>query len=1194
MRNLLARLGWRLPRVYWLTAPRYASAGWLLFPLRPRRLGCGIAGILDLHQPHPIGGAPLVPAIDAVVAAGQSLATLDGSEALDRLEAAVNALRSGAPFAALASDALAREAAREGCGRLTRWLDEQAAQAAQAADQQASAAQEAANRALNRLRDARWTLERDVLLLVDQVRELAGGQLSADAPRRVRELHKLVAIFESLDRLEIRGRDSLGVSLLATFEAGQWDALQAALAERFAGEALAERCAERHGDRELALRPPAEGRSGTLLLSWRTAAEIGHLGDNVKALRAAAQADPALQALLAVEWSTLTSTAHTRWASNGIINLANCHPIDNVSLAAGQTGTASGVIQVVLNGDIDNYEALRREWEQATGREIEPEVTTDAKIISLAIERHLADTDDVAEAFRRAVASFAGSAAIAMHTDLAPGKVFLSLRGSGQALYIGLLPDGGYTYASEVYGIVALTDRYLSLDGETPSDPARPDSIGQLAVIDAAGPGGVEGVRLLTHGGQPLEVGEGSVKRAQITTRDIDREDFRHYFLKEVGQAPGSVNKTLRGKFALADGQARFNLGEEIVPPALLERLRAGELTRILCVGQGTAGVAAAAIACFTGEVLRGRGIAIQALRASELSGFELRPSMAHVLVIAVTQSGTTTDTNRAIEMVRERGAATLAIVNRRDSAITEKVDGVFYTSDGRDVEMSVASTKAFYSQVTAGAVLALRLADAAGTLPGPQIARQLAALRRLPALMEEVLAAVETIAATAREHAPRHRHWAVVGSGPNLVAANEVRIKLSELCYKSIACDVVEDKKHIDLSSEPLILVLAAGNPESVLGDLVKDVAIFKAHKATPIVVASEMADDFAPYASALIRVPAGGGDIEALVLNTVVGHLFGYHAATAIDASAEPLIRARAALVSALDRTGDAWEALTEAPVREALEQVKQEVLGGLRAQRYDAALGAAAAVQLATELSLIGQQPADPALACEQLLAALTVGIDQLARPIDAIKHQAKTVTVGTSRRQSLPDGPLFRCADALGLTREAFHVHDVAELKRLQPAITGVPDAIHYRVSGLAPGGLPDDGTLIEPRARTGDDTTPSRTEGGVPISGTKRMIARTRQVFIGSGAADGRPLLLLPTYDRQEQLDGILLCHLTFAEDLSRKAKTRALGVRYEELKHAVIEANHRWDDAMLDQVTPARLFTTRPDELAKQLTGRGE
>ena len=100
---------------------------------------------------------------------------------------------------------------------------------------------------------------------------------------------------------------------------------------------------------------------------------------------------------------------------------------------------------------------------------------------------------------------------------------------------------------------------------------------------------------------------------------------------------------------------------------------------------------------------------------ASELSGFLLKDDLADTLVIPITQSGTTTDTNRAVAMAKERGAFVISIVNRRQSDITAKSHGVFYTSDGRDIEMSVASTKAFYSQIIAGQVLALFFAQLLG-----------------------------------------------------------------------------------------------------------------------------------------------------------------------------------------------------------------------------------------------------------------------------------------------------------------------------------------------------------------------------------------------------------------------------------------------------------------------------------------------
>src|SRR6185436_7276272 len=132
-----------------------------------------------------------------------------------------------------------------------------------------------------------------------------------------------------------------------------------------------------------------------------------------------------------------------------------------------------------------------------------------------------------------------------------------------------------------------------------------------------------------------------------------------------------------------------------------------------------------------------------------------------------------------------------------------------------------------------------------------------LGALRDLPRAMQEVFARRPTIANAARLHPLSRRSWAVVGNGVNQIAAQELRIKLSELCYKSIACDVTEDKKHIDLSSEPMVLICAAGLHGSNADDVAKEVAIYRAHKAAPIVIADDGDERFAG-AAAVLTVPS------------------------------------------------------------------------------------------------------------------------------------------------------------------------------------------------------------------------------------------------------------------------------------------------------------------------------------------------
>ena len=253
------------------------------------------------------------------------------------------------------------------------------------------------------------------------------------------------------------------------------------------------------------------------------------------------------------------------------------------------------------------------------------------------------------------------------------------------------------------------------MDGETPGNPQNPTaSRGQVVMIERQAAGELAGISRIAYDGTPLPLAEKNLAKAAVTTRDIDRGDFRHFLAKEIGEAPNSLQKTLRGRIVLQQGKLRVALPPASLPTAVAQALRNGRTKRILVIGQGTAAVAGQAIAGALADALARTTVSIQAMPATELSGFGMRDDMSDTLIVAVSQSGTTTDTNRTVDLVRGRGAPVLAIVNRRGSDLTDKADGVIYTSDGRDVEMSVASTKAFYAQCAAGQLLALALARAA------------------------------------------------------------------------------------------------------------------------------------------------------------------------------------------------------------------------------------------------------------------------------------------------------------------------------------------------------------------------------------------------------------------------------------------------------------------------------------------------
>ncbi len=845
---------------------------------------CGIIAVVRRPSDRtPPAADDVVERMERAWAAASQAQRVDGTAAghLDRaaaeLEALDGLLRGSAGLACLLGDRAGRAALDRRAGELEHLVD--ALEAGLDAGRHGEPRQvtiEAVNAALVRLKDALWAVRRDRLRTAEAVEALAGP-----APRRttVEAFASIQTALSALDRLEVRGRDSAGLHVLVTGHGLD-----------LADPEVAPMLAARRQDRlftSRAVRTP----DGHLSFVYKAASEVGELGDNGRRLRAAIAGDALLHRALAAAGAEALVLGHTRWASVGLINEANAHPLNQEEDGGpGGGGPEAPYAVAALNGDVDNHaELVDRHRLHMPG-----EITTDAKVIPVLLSRRLAAGLPLEEAFRQTVAEFDGSVAIAASVAGAPGRLLLALRGSGQALYVGLADDL-YVAASEPYGLVEESTSYLRLDGEAASD-ADGGVRGQIVVLDSDLAGTTGGIRRLTYGGTELPVGEEDLHHAEITTRDIDRGTFPHYLLKEISEAPASLRKTLRGRIRESGGRLSVDVGPEALPEGVRRRLAAGGIRRVLVIGQGTAAVAGMSVAASIGEALQGTELSVAALPATELSGFGLEGDMRDALVVAISQSGTTTDTNRTVDLLRARGAVVVAIVNRRGSDLTHKADGVLFTSDGRDVEMSVASTKAFYAQVAAGSLFAFALADAVGTGDPDRRHELLAALRDLPAAMQRLLGQRERIAELARLHAPAKRYWAVVGNGRNRVAAEEIRIKLSELCYKAIACDATEDKKHIDLSSEPLTLVCAAGLSGSAADDVAKEVAIFRAHKSVPLVVATEGEARFGA-AAGVIEVPAVHPSL-AYVLSTMAGHLFGYEAALAIDAQALPLRQARAAI--------------------------------------------------------------------------------------------------------------------------------------------------------------------------------------------------------------------------------------------------------------------------------------------------------
>ncbi len=346
--------------------------------------------------------------------------------------------------------------------------------------------------------------------------------------------------FRSLDRLEVRGRDSAGLHLM------------------LAGHGL-----------DLASRAPGprsgRGRRPAVHARWPSGRRMAACPSFTRRRPRSASwvttsppcaepwaTDPLLARALASPDVRATVVAHTRWASVGLISQANAHPLNSDEV--GGRGRRAPYVIGALNGDVDNYAEL---WPSESVA-VPAEVTTDAKLVPTLVSRYLAAGGSRP---RRSARRWAVSRVRSVSPPTRPAfpdELLLALRGSGQSLNIGLAEDA-FVVASEPYGLVEETSRYLRMDGE---------GGGQVVRCSRTGRGDARrDLHRWRYDGTDLPVGEDEVKVAEITTRDVDRRGFKHFLLKEISESPLSVRKTLRGKLVPGEnGRFVVRLGDDVIP----------------------------------------------------------------------------------------------------------------------------------------------------------------------------------------------------------------------------------------------------------------------------------------------------------------------------------------------------------------------------------------------------------------------------------------------------------------------------------------------------------------------------------------------------------------------------------------------------------------------------------------------------
>jgi glucosamine--fructose-6-phosphate aminotransferase (isomerizing) len=230
-------------------------------------------------------------------------------------------------------------------------------------------------------------------------------------------------------------------------------------------------------------------------------------------------------------------------------------------------------------------------------------------------------------------------------------------------------------------------------------------------------------------------------------------------------------------------------------------------------------------------------------------------------------------------------------------------------------------------------------------------------------------------------------------------------------------------------------------------------------------------------------------------------------------------------------------------------------------------------------------------------DTLFRIMGESINAMARPVDAIKHQAKTVTVGTSRISEKVEGILFDALNEFGVAIPQVTNSNIVVLKNLQGVVDRINGAIFYAIDGVNLLGEPTDDTTIQIIKKTGAlARIPSRVETDFNLKGTKRIIVRQGNVYIGKGRKDGRSIMVIPVISTSPEkpniIENLLLLNIGFKSNCSLAVKTKALGGKYEHIKNIVQENSIPWEESYLDLAPMDDLFGISAEKVGEMILAK--
>ncbi len=476
--------------------------------------------------------------------------------------------------------------------------------------------------------------------------------------------------------------------------------------------------------------------SGLKRLEYRgyDSAGVATIGDKAKVtlLRAKGKVAELDEKVASHQVLDTVGIGHTRWATHGEPSKRNAHPHH------------VGDIYLVHNGIIENYQELRS---MLIKHDYDFKSDTDSEVLAALIDYSYHDASSLLEAVSSALEAVVGAYGIALFSSKKPDEIVVARKGSP---LIAGVANGEVFIASDASALVGHTDQVIYLqDGE----------------IGVCTRDGIQLYDIETH-----KV-EARIEKLEMDLQSIQKKGFDHFLLKEIYDQPDSVRSTLSGRINVTDSQVK--LGGLNMSDDELRQIR-----NIMVIGCGTAYyagmMAGYLIEQFTDDIV------VHSEIASELR-YRSFSIPDNTVALIVSQSGETADTLACLQELKRRGVKCLGVVNAVGSTIAREVDGGVYLHVG--AEISVASTKAFTSQVAAMVMFGLMVAQSKGANP-----RELNdCIRELDLLPGEIEAVLDQSAAKVKKLAStyaKYEHALYIGRDTLYPIALEGALKLKEVSY--------------------------------------------------------------------------------------------------------------------------------------------------------------------------------------------------------------------------------------------------------------------------------------------------------------------------------------------------------------------------------------------------------------------------